>query len=209
MSAPHTDEMTEPPPEPALRVKVLESLLTERGLVDPAAIDAIVDLYENKVGPHNGARVVASAWVDAEFKRWLLADAGAAFASMGYSAPGHEHITVVENTASVHNLLVCTLCSCNPWPVLGLPPTWYKSAPYRARAVAEPRSVLREFGTVVPDDVEVRVYDSTAEVRYLVLPERPAGTDGWDEERLAALVTRNSMIGVERALEPRVLEARP
>jgi len=208
MSAPHTHETTEPPPEPALRVKALESLLTERGLVDPAAIDAIIDLYENKVGPHNGARVVARAWVDPAFKQWLLADGSAAMASMGYSAPGHEHITVLENTASVHNLVVCTLCSCYPWPVLGLPPAWYKSAPYRARAVAKPRSVLRQFGTIVGEDVEVRVHDSTAEMRYLVLPERPRGTEGWDEDRLAALVTRNSMVGVERALEPAAAEAR-
>ncbi len=194
---------TEPPSEPALRVKALESLLTQKGLVDPAGIDAVIDLYENKVGPRNGARVVARAWIDPAFKRWLLADGAAAIASLGYSARGHEHITVVENTPAVHHLIVCTLCSCYPWPVLGLPPAWYKSAPYRARAVAEPRAVLREFGTVIPDDVEVRVHDSTSEVRYMVLPQRPAGTDGWDEQRLARIVTRNSMVGVQRRLEPR------
>ena len=200
MSAIHEHKTNAPPSEPALRVKALESLLTEKGLVDLTAIDAIVDLYEHKVGPRNGARVVARAWTDPAFKQWLLADGAPAIASLGYSARGHDHITVLENTATVHHLVVCTLCSCYPWPVLGLPPTWYKSAAYRARAVAEPRAVMREFGSVVPDEVEIRVHDSTAEVRYLVLPERPAGTEGWDEDRLAAIVTRNSMVGAERTL---------
>ena len=207
MTTSHPHQMTDPPSEPALRVKALESLLTERGLVDSAAVDAIIDLYENKVGPRNGARVVARAWSDPAFRQWLLADGASAIASMGYSAPGHGRITVLENTPTVHNLVVCTLCSCYPWPVLGLPPSWYKSAPYRARAVAEPRAVLRGFGTDIDHAVEVRVYDSTAEIRYVVLPERPRGTEGWDEDRLATLVTRDSMIGVKRALEPAVAGA--
>ncbi len=205
MHTSHKHEVTEPPSEPALRVKALESLLVEKGLANPAELDAIIDAFENKVGPHNGARVVARAWHDAEFKRWLLADGAAAIASMGFAGRGHNHIVVLENTPTVHHLVVCTLCSCYPWPVLGLPPGWYKSAPYRARAVSEPRAVLREFGTELADDVEIQVHDSTAEVRYLVLPKRPAGTDGWDEERLATLVTRNSMVGVQRALEPQAV----
>jgi nitrile hydratase len=186
-----------------LRVKALESLLIDKGLVDPAVLDALIDAYETKVGPRNGARVVARAWRDPAFKRRLLEDASAAIASMGYTGRQGEHMKVVENTPTVHNLVVCTLCSCYPWPVLGLPPVWYKSAPYRARAVADPRSVLQEFGTTPAADAEIRVWDSTSEMRYLVLPERPAGTEGWSEEELAALVTRNAMIGVERAKSPK------
>ena len=198
----HDHDHTEPPDELVLRDKALESLLIEKGLVDPAALDALIDTYETKVGPRNGAQVVARAWRDPAFKRWLLEDATAAIASMGYAGRQGEHMKLVENTPTVHNLVVCTLCSCYPWPVLGLPPVWYKSAPYRARAVADPRSVLGEFGTELAADVEIRLWDSTSEVRYLVLPERPAGTEGWSEESLAALVTRNAMIGVERAKSP-------
>lgn len=179
---------------PALRVKALESLLVEKGLVDPQALDAIVDTYETKVGPHIGARVVAHAWVDPAFHQRLLADAGAAIAELGVE--GGEELVVVENTRGVQNLVVCTLCSCYPWSVLGLPPVWYKSAPYRSRAVIEPRDVLAELGLRLADDVEVRVWDSTAELRYLVLPERPSGTESWTEEQLAALVTRDAMVGV-------------
>jgi nitrile hydratase len=195
----HDHDHTEPPSDLVLRVQALESLLVEKGLVDPAAIDRIVETYETKVGPRNGARVVARAWSDPVFKEELLRDATAAIAALGYAGRGGEHMQVVENTPTVHNLVVCTLCSCYPWPVLGLPPVWYKSAPYRARAVADPRGVLKEFGTELGADVAIRVWDSTAELRYLVLPERPAGTEGWSEEQLAALVTRNAMIGVERA----------
>jgi len=193
---------TEPPSEVALRVKALESLLIEKGLVDPAALDALIETYEHQVGPHRGARVVARAWCDPSFKEWLMRDATAAIASMGYEGRQGEHMRVVENTPEVHNLVVCTLCSCYPWPVLGLPPVWYKSPPYRARAVADPRGVLAEFGTELPEHVEIRVWDSTSETRFLVLPERPAGTEGWSEEELATLVTRNAMIGVERAKVP-------
>jgi len=182
-----------------LRVKALESLLVEKGLVDPAALDAIIDTYEHKVGPRNGARVVARAWSDPEYKRRLLDDATAAIAELGYGGRQGEHMVVVENAAKVHNLVVCTLCSCYPWPVLGLPPVWYKSSPYRSRAVSNPRGVLAEFGLALPDDVEIRVWDSTAEIRYLVLPERPAGTEALNEEQLAELVTRDSMIGVGQA----------
>jgi nitrile hydratase len=198
----HDHDPTEPPSELALRVKALESLLIDKGLVDPAAIDALIDTYETRIGPRNGAQVIARAWCDTAFKQWLLEEATQAIASMGYTGRQGEHMTVVENTPQVHNLVVCTLCSCYPWPVLGLPPVWYKSAPYRARAVADPHGVLREFGTQVAEDVDVRVWDSTSEMRYLVLPERPAGTEGWSEEQLAALVTRNAMIGVERAKSP-------
>jgi nitrile hydratase subunit alpha len=198
----HRHDSTEPPDELVLRVRALESLLIDKGLVDPAALDALIDTYETKVGPRNGAQVVARAWRDPAFKRWLLEDATAAIASMGYTGRQGEHMKVIENTPTVHNLVVCTLCSCYPWPVLGLPPVWYKSAPYRASAVAEPRRVLREFGTELAADVDIRVWDSTSEMRYLVLPERPVGTDGWSEEALAALVTRNAMIGVERAKSP-------
>jgi nitrile hydratase len=198
----HSHDYTEPPSDLVLRVKALESLLVEKGLVDPTAIDLLIDAYETKIGPRNGAKVVARAWVDPDFKKWLLQDATAAIASLSYTGRQGEHMKVVENTRQVHNLVVCTLCSCYPWPVLGLPPVWYKSAPYRARAVADPRGVLKEFGTELSEDVVIRVWDSTSETRYLVLPERPAGTDGWSEEQLAALATRNSMIGVERAKSP-------
>lgn len=198
----HHHDHTEPPSDLVLRVKALESLLVEKGLVDPGAIDLLIDAYETKIGPRNGARVVAHAWIDSSFKEWLLRDGTAAIASLDYTGRQGEHIKVVENTPQVHNLVVCTLCSCYPWPVLGLPPVWYKSAPYRSRAVADPRGVLKEFGTELGDEVEIRVWDSTSEVRFLVLPQRPAGTDGWSEEQLAELVTRNSMIGVERIRPP-------
>jgi nitrile hydratase subunit alpha len=178
-----------------LRVRALESLLTEKGLVDPAALDELVDTYETKVGPRNGALAVAKAWTDPAFKQRLLANASTALAELGFVGRQGEDMVVLENTASVHNLVVCTLCSCYPWPVLGLPPVWYKSAPYRSRAVIDPRGVLRDFGVALPDDVEVRVWDSTAELRYLVLPRRPAGTEGMSEDELAALVTRDAMIG--------------
>jgi nitrile hydratase len=181
-----------------LRVRALESLLTEKGFVDPATLDALVQYHEEKIGPRNGAQVVAKAWTDPAYKTWLLStDASAAIASVGFEGRQGEDMVVIENTDSVHNMVVCTLCSCYPWPVLGLPPVWYKSAPYRSRAVSEPRSVLTEFGTTIGDDVDVRVWDSTAELRYLVLPQRPAGTEGWSEEQLAEIVTRNSMIGTE------------
>ena len=192
----HDHSHTEPPSEVALRVKALESLLVEKGLVDPAALDALIETYEHEVGPHHGARVVAHAWSDTAFKEWLLRDATAAIASMGYTGRQGEHMRVVENTPSVHNLVVCTLCSCYPWPVLGLPPVWYKAPPYRSRAVADPRGVLAEFGTELPEDVEIRVWDSTSETRFVVLPERPAGTEGWTEDELAMVVTRDAMIGV-------------
>ena len=182
----------------ALRVKALESLLAEKGLVDPAALDAIVDHFETKVGPRNGARVVARAWTDPAYKARLMADATSAIAELGYSGGQGDHMVVVENTPAVHNLVVCTLCSCYPWPVLGLPPVWYKSAPYRSRAVIDPRGVVAEFGTSLPDEIEVRVWDSTAEIRYLVLPERPAGTEDLSEDALAAMVTRDGMIGTAR-----------
>jgi nitrile hydratase subunit alpha len=198
----HDHDHTDPPSELALRVRALESLLVEKGLVDPAAIDGLIDTYESRVGPRNGVKVVARAWSDPAFKRWLLEDATAAIASMGYSGRQGEHMQVVENSPKIHNLVVCTLCSCYPWPVLGLPPVWYKSAPYRARAVADPHGVLKEFGTELGEDIEIRVWDSTAEVRYLVLPARPEGTEGWSEDDLAALVTRNAMIGVETAKSP-------
>jgi nitrile hydratase len=184
--------------ETALRVKALESLLVEKGLVDPAALDALVDAYETKIGPRNGARIVARAWTDPDYKARLMKDATAAIAEFGYSGAQGEHMVVVENTPAVHNLVVCTLCSCYPWPVLGLPPVWYKSSAYRSRAVIDPRGVLRDFGVALADDVAVRVWDSTAEIRYLVLPERPAGTDGLDAEALADLVTRDAMIGTAR-----------
>ena len=179
-----------------LRVKALESLLVEKGIVDAAALDAIIDTYEHKVGPRNGAHVVARAWSDPAYKERLLKDGTKAIAELGYGGRQGEHMVVVENTPQVHNLVVCTLCSCYPWPVLGLPPVWYKSAPYRSRAVIDPRGVLAEFGLTLSDDVEIRVWDSTAEVRYLVLPERPSGTEAMSEEELAKLVTRDSMIGV-------------
>jgi len=186
------------PSDPALRVKALESLLVEKGLVDRAALDALIDTYQHKIGPRNGARVVARAWVDPAYKRRLLANATAAIAELGYGGSQGEHMVVVENGPQVHNVVVCTLCSCYPWSVLGLPPVWYKSAPYRSRAVIDPRGVLREFGLDLPEEVEVRVWDSTAELRYLVLPERPPGTESLSEDELAALVTRDSMVGVAK-----------
>src|SRR5215472_11169826 len=186
------------PSDLTLRVKSLESLLVEKGLVDRAALDALVDTFENKVGPRNGARVVAKAWVDPTYKQRLLADPDRAIAELGYGGQQGEHMIVVENTPAVHNMIVCTLCSCYPWPVLGLPPVWYKSAPYRSRSVIDPRGVLREFGLELSDDVEVRVWDSTAELRYLVLPERPAGSEQLSEEALAALITRDAMIVVAK-----------
>jgi len=179
----------------ALRVKALESLLVEKGYVDPAALDVLIDTYENRIGPRNGARVVARAWSDPGFAEWLQRDATAAIAAMGYVGRQGEHMVALFNTPAIHNMVVCTLCSCYPWPVLGLPPVWYKAPPYRSRAVMEPRAVLAEFGVAIPEDREVRVWDSTAEVRYLVIPMRPAGTDGLDETQLADLVTRDSMIG--------------
>ena len=199
----HHDHGQEPPSDMALRVKALESLLVEKGLVDPAALDVIIETYEHKVGPRNGARVVARAWADPAYKARLLADATEAIAELGYGGRQGEHMVVVENTPAVHNLVVCTLCSCYPWPVLGLPPVWYKSSPYRSRAVIDPRGVLAEFGLSLSDEVEVRVWDSTAEIRYLVLPMRPEGTGGLDEDALADLVSRDAMIGVALAGAPR------
>jgi nitrile hydratase subunit alpha len=192
------------PSDPTLRVKALESLLVEKGLVDRSALDALVDTYENKIGPRNGARVVARAWVDPAFKARLLADATSAIAELGYASKQGDRMVALVNTPKVHNVIVCTLCSCYPWPVLGLPPVWYKSAPYRSRVVIDPRSVLREFGLELAEDVEVRVWDSTAELRYLVLPERPAGTENLNEEQLAALVTRDAMVGVAKVASPQV-----
>jgi len=190
------------PSDPALRVKALESLLVEKGLIDRAALDAIVDAYEHKIGPRNGARVVARAWVDPSYKQRLLSNATGAIAELGYSGPEGEQMQVLENTPKVHNLIVCTLCSCYPWPVLGLPPVWYKSAAYRSRAVIDPRGLLREFGLQLPDDVGVRVWDSTADLRYLVLPERPPDSAGLSEETLAAWVSRDSMIGTAKVTKP-------
>jgi nitrile hydratase len=187
------------------RVRALETILVEKGYVDPAALDLLIETYETKIGPHNGARVVARAWTDADFRRWLFSDSSAAIASLGYSGRQGEHMVALENTRRVHNVVVCTLCSCYPWPVLGLPPVWYKSAPYRSRVVADPRGVLRDFGLELPGDTEVRVWDSTAEVRYLVVPMRPEGTDGWSEDQLARLVTRDAMIGTGLATTPQEL----
>jgi len=186
---------TKPPAPEALRVKALETLLLEKGVINPGVVDAIIDVFENKLSPKNGAQVVAKAWTDPEFKKWLLEDGTAAIESMGFSGFQGEYMVVLENTPEAHNLVVCTLCSCYPWPILGLPPNWYKTAPYRSRAVLDPRSVLAEFGFNVPDDVEVRVWDSTSDVRFMVLPMRPDGSDGWSIEQLAELVTRDSMIG--------------
>ncbi|MBT5498447.1 MAG: nitrile hydratase subunit alpha [Alphaproteobacteria bacterium] len=198
----HDHDHTDPPSDLELRVKALESLLVEKGLVDPAALDILIDTYEHKVGPRNGAKVVAKAWTEPDYKAWLLEDATEAIASLGFTGRQGEYMMTVENTPSLHNVVVCTLCSCYPWPVLGLPPVWYKAAPYRSRVVADPRGVLREFGTELPEDMEVRVWDSTAEMRYLVLPLRPEGTEDWAADRLEALVTRNSMIGVEIVSPP-------
>jgi nitrile hydratase len=194
----HDHEHQAVPSDLALRVKALESLLVQKGLVDSAALDALIDTYEHKIGPRNGARVVARAWADPAYKQHLLADATSALGKLGYLGAQGENMVVLENTPKVHNLVVCTLCSCYPWPVLGLPPVWYKSAPYRSRAVIDPRGVLREFGLELPEDVEVRVWDSTAELRYLVLPERPGGTEKLSEDELAALVTRDAMVGVAK-----------
>jgi nitrile hydratase len=190
------------PSDLTLRVKSLESLLVEKGLVDRTALDTLIDTMEHKVGPRNGARVVARAWVDPAYKKRLLDNAPSAIAELGYTSGQGEHMLVVENTLTVHNLIVCTLCSCYPWPVLGLPPVWYKSAPYRSRAVIDPRGILREFGTHINEDVEVRVWDSTAELRYIVLPERPGGTERMTEEELAAIVTRDAMVGVAKVTLP-------
>ena len=199
----HDHAHSDVPSDPALRTRTLESLLTEKGLVDPAAIDAWVEAYEKKIGPRRGAEVVARAWVDPAFKARLLSDATSAIETFGFLGREAQHIVVVENTPAIHNLIVCTLCSCYPWGLLGLPPRWYKAAPYRARSVIDPRGVLAEFGLALGEEVEVRVWDSTAEIRYLVLPERPAGTDDFSEAELAALVTRDAMIGVAKVEAPK------
>jgi nitrile hydratase len=188
-----------------LRVRTLESLLVEKGYVDPGALDVLIETYETKVGPHNGARVVAKAWADPAYRKWLLEDATAAISSLGYTGRQGEHMVAVENTPNLHNMVVCTLCSCYPWPVLGLPPVWYKAAPYRSRAVIDPRGVLQDFGVELAAGVDIRVWDSTAEVRYLVLPMRPPNTEGWSEEQLGKLVTRDSMIGTGLAKSPDAL----
>jgi len=203
----HTDHHHHAAPASELeeRVRRLEALLVEKGLVDPAVIEQLIDTYENKVGPRNGARVVAKAWADPAFRARLMADATAAIASLGFTGRQGEHMVAVENSAEKHNLVVCTLCSCYPWPVLGLPPVWYKSPAYRARAVSEPRAVLADFGVTLPESTAVDVWDSTAEIRYLVIPMRPAGTEGWSEDDLAKLVTRDSMIGAGVALTPDAL----
>jgi nitrile hydratase len=198
-AVPHAEDR----PGPALRAEALESLLLEKGLIDPKVIDGLINRYANDVGPMNGAKVVAKAWTDPAYKAHLLEDGTAAIAELGFSGPQGEHITVVENTASVHNVVVCTLCSCYPWPVLGLPPAWYKDPAYRSRVVREPRVLLAEMGLPLADDVEIRVWDSSSEVRYLVLPERPAGTEGLSEEELQPLVTRDAMVGVGRVMGSR------
>jgi nitrile hydratase len=188
--------------EMQLRVRALETVLTEKGYIDPAALDLIIEAYETRIGPHNGARIVAKAWADPEFKRRLLDDATGAVRTLGHESRVGDHLVAVENTDRVHNMIVCTLCSCYPWEVLGLPPVWYKSAPYRSRAVKDPRGVLKDFGVTLPKDTEIRVWDSTAETRFIVLPQRPPGTEGWSEDRLADLVTRDSMIGTGLARKP-------
>ncbi|MEQ1907781.1 MAG: nitrile hydratase subunit alpha [Vicinamibacterales bacterium] len=198
----HDDEHQTVPSDIALRVKALESLLIEKGMVESAALDEIVQTYEHRIGPRNGARVVARAWTDPEYKRHLMTDASSAIAELGYTGGQGEHMVVVENTPKVHNLVVCTLCSCYPWPTLGLPPAWYKSSGYRSRAVIDPRGVLREFGMELSEEVEVRVWDSTSDIRYLVLPQRPPGTERMSAEELAELVTRDSMIGVGQVRTP-------
>ena len=198
----HDHNHTEPPSDLELRVKALESLLLEKGLVNADALNTIIDTYETKVGPRNGAHVVAKAWIDGDFKKALIEDAGAAVAALGYAGRQGEQLQAVENTPETHNRVVCTLCSCYPWTVLGLPPAWYKSAPYRSRAVSEPRSVIKEFGTELDPNIKIRVWDSTSELRYLVLPMQPVGTENWSEDQLSALVSRNSMIGVELAKNP-------
>ncbi len=199
----HHPHGNRPLTDPELRVKALEQVLTEKGLIDPLTVDALIDTYETKVGPHNGARVVARAWVDREYKQRLLNNGTAAIAELGYSGIQGEDMVVVENTDTVHNVLVCTLCSCYPWPTLGLPPAWYKAAPYRSRVISDPRGVLKEFGLTLDEDVEVRVWDSTAELRYMVLPERPPGSERMSEEDLAGLVTRDTMIGVAKIAPPK------
>jgi nitrile hydratase len=191
----HEEHAQRAPSALEMRVRALEAQLTEKGYIDPAALDVLIDAYQTKIGPRNGAQVVARAWRDPEFRRWLLEDATAAIASLGFAGRQGEHMVALENTPEVHNMVVCTLCSCYPWAVLGLPPTWYKSAPYRARAVKDPRGVLKEFGVELPASTQIRIWDSTAEVRYLVLPQRPAGTERLSEAELANLVTRDSMIG--------------
>jgi nitrile hydratase len=191
----HDEHVQRAPSALELRVRALEALLTEKGYIDPAALDVLIDAYQTKIGPRNGAQVVARAWCDPQFRRWLLEDATSAIASLGFAGRQGEHMVAVENTPEVHNMVVCTLCSCYPWSVLGLPPTWYKSAPYRARAVKDPRGVLKEFGVELPESTRIRIWDSTAEVRYLVLPQRPSGTEHLSERELANLVTRDSMIG--------------
>jgi len=203
MSHEHPPDERSEPADMDLRVRALRSVLEQKGYIDAAALDVLIDTYETKIGPRNGARVVARAWVDAVFRRWLLQDGTAAVASLGYGGRQGEHLVALENTESVHNLVVCTLCSCYPWPVLGLPPTWYKSAAYRARAVKDPRGVLADFGVTLPDSTDIRVWDSTAEVRYLVIPRRPAHSESMAEEQLVSLVTRDSMIGtgLARALD--------
>jgi nitrile hydratase len=188
--------------ETQLRVRALETILTEKGYVEPAALDAIIEAYETRIGPHNGAKVVAKAWIDPEFKKALLKDATAAVSTVGFTSRVGDHLVAIENTACLHNMVVCTLCSCYPWEVMGLPPTWYKSAPYRSRTVIDPRGVLADFGVTLPADTEIRVWDSTAETRFMVLPMRPAGTEGWSEELLATLVNRDSMIGTRLATKP-------
>ena len=202
---PHGSELS----EMQLRVRALESVLTEKGYVDPAALDRIVEAYETRIGPHNGARAVAKAWVDPDFKRALIADATAAVGSLGFASRVGDHLVAVENTERLHNMIVCTLCSCYPWEVLGLPPTWYKSAPYRSRAVIDPRGVLADFGVSLPAATEIRVWDSTAETRFMVLPLRPAGTEGWSEQKLASLVTRDCMIGTGLAKSASSAEVAP
>ncbi|MEP1575680.1 nitrile hydratase subunit alpha [Roseibium album] len=195
-------------PEIELRVRALETLLTDKGYIDPPALDELIETYETRIGPKNGAMVVARTWTDADYHARLMADATAAIAELGFTGRQGEHMVAVENTASTHNMVVCTLCSCYPWTVLGLPPVWYKSAPYRSRAVRDPRGVLAEFNVSLPEDTEIKVWDSTAEVRYLVIPQRPEGTEGWSEEKLAELVTRDSMIGTGLAIAPSELEDR-
>lgn len=185
-----------------LRVRALETLLTEKGYIDPPALDELIETYETKIGPKNGAKVVAKAWSDPEYHARLKGDATSAIAELGFTGRQGEHMVVVENSSSVHNMVVCTLCSCYPWTVLGLPPVWYKSAPYRSRVVRDPRGVLDEFGVTLPEETEIKVWDSTAEVRYLVIPQRPSGTEGWSEDQLAELVTRDSMIGTGLANSP-------
>jgi len=193
--------------EMQLRVRALQSILLEKDYIDPASLDVLIETYEKKIGPRNGAKVVAKAWADPKYRKWLFEDGTAAIESLGFGGRSGNHLVALENTPSVHNIVVCTLCSCYPWAVLGLPPVWYKSAPYRSRTVADPRGVLREFGLELPKDTEIRVWDSTAEVRYLVVPMRPPGTEDWSEERLTDLVTRDSMIGTGLAKNPKELKA--